>query len=192
MMRSARLAALALPLVGVAGLWGWSDHFSRQGMTWEVPIMGYDPRDILRGHYVEFTYDWPGLDRGDFSEPLDGLCLTGSAPVIERAARASEAELASCAHPVRRSGDGVYGAEALRRGRLYAGQTRAGELDTALRDQGQRALMRFRLRPDGAIMPLDIVLRPLTAQQRAERDAMRQRAQEPAPTPVIIMQADRP
>lgn len=159
MKPAVRLAALALPLVGLAGLWGWSDHLSRQGDEWEVPTTGYDPRDILRGHYVEFTYDWPGLDEGAWREPLVALCLTGSAPVIERAVRASEAELAACAHPVRGSGDGVYGSGALRRGRLYAGQTRAGELDKVLRDQSHRTFVRFRLRPDGTIMPLDIVLR---------------------------------
>lgn len=159
MKPAARLAMLSLPLLGLAALWGWSDHLSRQGDEWEVPIMGYDPRDILRGHYVEFTYDWPGLDEGAWSEPLDALCLTGSAPVIERAMRTSEAELAACAHPVRVSGGGVYGTEALRRGRLYAGQRRAGELDKALRDQSQRAFVRFRLAPDGTLMPLDIVLR---------------------------------
>lgn len=159
MRRAARLAALVLPLAGLAGLWGWSHHLSRQGDEWEVPIMGYDPRDILRGHYVEFTYDWPGLDAADFSAPLSALCLSGTAPVIERAARASAAELATCAHPVRGPSEGIYGRESLRRGRLYAGQVRARELDKALRDQSQRAFVRFRLRPDGTIMPLDIVLR---------------------------------
>jgi hypothetical protein len=158
-MRAVRLAALALPLAGLAGLWGLSDHLSRQGDEWEVPIMGYDPRDILRGHYVEFAYDWPGLDDTVWREPLNGLCLIGSAPVIDRAVTASAAELAACAHPVRGSADGVYGSDALLRGRLYAGQARARELDKALRDQSQRAFVRFRLAPDGAIVPLDIVLR---------------------------------
>lgn len=27
-----------------------------------IPISGYDPRDVLRGHYLAFRYDWP-LDK---------------------------------------------------------------------------------------------------------------------------------
>jgi uncharacterized membrane-anchored protein len=25
----------------------------------DVAVTGYDPRDLLRGHYVRFTYVWP-------------------------------------------------------------------------------------------------------------------------------------
>jgi len=160
MSRAARLAVLALPLAGLAGLWGWSDYLSRQGTDWEVAIMGYDPRDMLRGHYVEFRYDWPGVEEDDFVRPLTGLCLSGTAPTITRAERAEGAALATCAHPVRANPDGVYGTESLRQGRLYVGQERAGGLEKALRDPGQRALVRFRLRADGTLTPLDIVLRP--------------------------------
>ena len=76
-----RLAAIILPVVGLAGLWGWSDYQSRQGTEWEVPIQGYDPRDLLRGHYVEFTYDWPGSDdwAADAVIPLEA-CLEGTPP----------------------------------------------------------------------------------------------------------------
>ncbi|MFN3990365.1 MAG: GDYXXLXY domain-containing protein [Erythrobacter sp.] len=160
MSRAARLAVLALPLAGLAGLWGWSDHLSRQGTDWEVPIRGYDPRDILRGHYVEFRYDWPGIEEDDFGPPLTGLCLTGRAPAIAHAARAEGAALDACAHPVRANPDGVHGRESLRQGQLYVGQERAGVLEQALRDPEQRAFVRFRLRADGTLTPLDIVLRP--------------------------------
>lgn len=27
--------------------------------VWRVPITGYDPRDLIRGQYVLFSYDWP-------------------------------------------------------------------------------------------------------------------------------------
>jgi hypothetical protein len=52
---------LAWPLLGLAALWGWTEVRSRQGTEWLVPVAGYDPRDLLRGHYVLFQYDWPGL-----------------------------------------------------------------------------------------------------------------------------------
>jgi len=60
MTRLARLAAVAVPLLGLTALWVQSDRTYHTGTEWEVPIAGYDPRDYLRGHYVEFSYDWPG------------------------------------------------------------------------------------------------------------------------------------
>ena len=57
------VAALALPLLGLGGMWLQADRLSRQGTEWDVPIRGYDPRDLLQGHYVQFQYDWPGTDR---------------------------------------------------------------------------------------------------------------------------------
>ena len=57
MSRSLRLAAAVLPLLGLAGLWGMSDHTFRQGTEWEVPIDGFDPRDFLRGHEGGHRHD---------------------------------------------------------------------------------------------------------------------------------------
>lgn len=185
MSRALRLAVFVLPLAGLAMLWGWSDHLSRQGTDWDVPVMGYDPRDILRGHYVEFRYDWPGIDEENLAQPLASLCLTGSAPAIIRAERAEGAALAACAHPVRANPDGVYGMESLRQGRLYVGQDRARQLDAGLRDMGQRGIVTIRQRGDGTITPLDIRFRPLTTAEQAAREAEQQRAGELPPPPAI-------
>ena len=85
--RALALAAIAFPLAGLALLWGWSDWRSRQGTEWEVPVEGYDPRDLLRGHYVVYRYRWPGLttnvDNLGFAY-APSLCLEGSAPQITR------------------------------------------------------------------------------------------------------------
>lgn len=78
MNRLARLAAVAVPLLGLAALWVQSDRTWRTGTEWEVPIAGYDPRDYLRGHYVEFSYDWPGIDERGVA-PGGMLCLEGRA-----------------------------------------------------------------------------------------------------------------
>jgi hypothetical protein len=78
-----RIAAVLLPLAGLAGLWAMSDRTFQQGTEWEVPIDGFDPRDYLRGHYVEFTYDWPGVE--EFRDaPPQLLCLEGTAPQLTR------------------------------------------------------------------------------------------------------------
>ena len=62
MMRIANYLTLVLPILGLGGLWGWSDFKAEQGTDWLVPIAGYDPRDLLRGHYIQYSYDWPGID----------------------------------------------------------------------------------------------------------------------------------
>lgn len=181
MMRAARLLAAVLPLAGLAGLWVQSDSHYRTGTEWEVPIEGYDPRDFLRGHYVEFTYDWPGLAESDIIPAT--LCLQGDAPVIGRVTTDSEKD---CAHPLRAEGSGVYGWDALWRGRLYVGQERAMELQQQLQKSDQRGIVTIRQREDGSFTPISIRFRPLTPAEIAEREAQRQGAEELPPPPPIM------
>lgn len=169
------IAALALPLAGLSVLWGWSDYKSRQGTDWDVPVQGYDPRDLLRGHYVEFTYDWPGeIDESDAY--LAQFCIEGAAPVIERIVPTDD--LAACAHPARASGSDIYGLEGLRRGRLYIAQTRSSELQEKLADRDLRGIVRVRQRDDGLITPQEIRFRPLTTEERAAREQASAQARE--------------
>jgi hypothetical protein len=183
MTRAARLAATILPLVGLAALWVQSERTYETGTDWEVPIQGYDPRDYLRGHYVEFAYDWPGL-------PDDGvvpvaLCLEGTAPVISRVI--AHSTMPDCAHPVMPRASDVYGVGGLVRGRLYLGQDRATALQEQLRDTDQRGIVRLRQRDDGSFTPVGIRFRPLTPAERAERDAPSERAGESPPPPAIMV-----
>ena len=182
MSRLARLAAVVAPALGLAGLWGMSDHTFRQGTEWDVPIEGYDPRDMLRGHYIEFSYDWPGLE-----DPLPQvLCLAGEAPRIDKVeiGRANS----GCAHPVHANSMDVYGVDGLTRGRLYIGQDRAAQLEEQLRNRDQRGIVTIRQREDGSFTPVSIRFRPLTAQEITERAAQNERAEEPAPPPAIMSQ----
>ena len=180
MNRIGRLAAITLPLAGLAGLWALSDHTFRQGTEWEVPIAGYDPRDYLRGHYVEFTYDWPGIE--EFRDaPPQLLCLEGTAPKVTRVVADSTGP---CAHPIRTDRSAVYGWDGLARGRLYLDQDRARAMQQELQDRDQRGIVTIRQREDGSFTALRIRFRPLTAAERAERDAPRE---EPARQPPAIM-----
>ena len=181
----ARLAAVALPVLGLAALWGQSHHTFQQGTEWEVPIQGYDPRDYLRGHYVEFTYDWPGPGQqpGWRDNQPSMLCLEGEAPRITRVTVARERP---CAHPLRSDAKGVYGLNALTMGRLYLGQARAEALQRELQDRDQRGIVTIRQRENGSFTPIAIRFRPLTPAEVTEREApKRQRAEELAPPPAI-------
>jgi hypothetical protein len=168
MSRYARLAAVVAPALGLAALWGLSDHTYRQGTEWEVPIAGYDPRDYLRGHYVEFSYDWPGEENlSDIAS--SAMCLEGEAPTIARVRWLWDGE--SCDHPVRENPFDVYGPNSLRRGRLYLGQDRAAALQQQLQNRDQRGIVTIRQREDGSFTPISIRFRPLTPEEIAERDA---------------------
>ena len=181
MMRAARLAAILAPVLGLAALWGLSEATYRQGTDWEVPIEGYDPRDLLRGHYVEFAYDWPGFEEAGAVVP-QSFCLEGTAPRLTTARAMAGSE--PCAHPVRVNPAGVYGRDGLARGRLYVGQARAAALEAELQGRDQRGIVTIRQREDGSFTPVAIRFRPLTPAERARRDA--ERAEEPPPPPAIM------
>lgn len=170
MNRLTRLAVVLVPALGLAGLWANSDHTYHLGTEWDVPVAGYDPRDFLRGHYVAFTYDWPGIDvRRDV--PL-GLCLEGDAPTLVRVVAANTAaERGACDHPLRADTTRDYGESALISGRLYIGQDRASALEGQLANRDQRGIVTIRQREDGSFTPIAIRFRPLTPAEIAERDA---------------------
>ncbi|WP_086619293.1 GDYXXLXY domain-containing protein [Erythrobacter tepidarius] len=184
MMRAARLLAALLPLAGLAGLWVHRDRHYRSGTEWEVPIMGYDPRDFLRGHYVEFSYDWPGLDLGVPGQGAQALCIEGSAPRIARVSLLKAD--AACAHRLIAHPGHVYGASALERGRLYVGQERAMALQQRLQQPDQRGIVTIRLREDGSFTPVSIRFRPLTQDEIAAREAQDEGAEDMRPPPPIM------
>ncbi len=147
-----RVGALALPLVGLAAAWAIAHDRAQQGVEWEVPIAGFDPRDLLRGHYIVYRYDWPGLAAGVSPSTSSALCLKGTPPRIEVVGPLDRA----CAHPIR----APHGSSALAAGRLYVPQDKAAALERQLADRSSRAVLRMRVRADGSITPLRIEFRP--------------------------------
>lgn len=168
--RIAQLAALIVPIIGLGALWGLSEHESRQGTFWEVPIAGYDPRDLLRGHFVEFTYDWPGLNG---AEVPDRICLSKGADGLARAALI-DGDIAACEFPAEAEIMSVYGNNSLVSGRFYVGQDRALQIERTMADRDQRAIVKIRLGENKRITPLDITFRPLSESELQERDAANQ------------------
>ena len=58
MRKSVLAAALAAPIAGLL-FWAVFLALSQISMhTVKVRITGYDPRDLLSGHYIEFRIDW--------------------------------------------------------------------------------------------------------------------------------------
>jgi hypothetical protein len=157
MMRVANYLTLLLPLIGLGGLWGWSDFKSEQGTDWLVPIQGYDPRDLLRGHYIQYSYDWPGIDEEELRYS-EHFCIVGSAPAIEKLEVAGDP--GGCANPARADYSDVYGENELIIGRIYVPQTQASELEDKLRDPDMDAYVLVRQRDDGKITPRELRFEP--------------------------------
>lgn len=49
--------ALALPIVALVAMAGRAEIVSRTGRPWVIAITGYDPRDLVRGHYLRYRLD---------------------------------------------------------------------------------------------------------------------------------------
>lgn len=150
-------AALALPLIGLAAAWMVSHQRGLQGTVWEVPVEGYDPRDLLRGHYLVFQYDWPILDEDAVPGPGMMLCLDGDAPTI---ASAEVVPLQTrCPRPLR-----AAPGDTLLAGKLYIPQEQAAALEKQLADPASRAIVRLRVRDNGRYTPVGIRFEPRPAQ----------------------------
>ncbi|MEZ4280727.1 MAG: GDYXXLXY domain-containing protein [Myxococcota bacterium] len=155
-----RILALLLPLLGLG--WGWLSihHHAQQGLDWDVPVEGFDPRDLLRGHYVLYRYRWPGLEPAVDPAPIEALCIEGRPPNIDRASPLESEEAERCTSIARSSARDRSEAHGLESGLYYVDQTRARSLEEALRDPAMRAILRIRVRDDGVVRPLDLRFEP--------------------------------
>lgn len=148
-----RAVTLLLPLMGLGAAWTISHQRAQRGTVWEVPVQGYDPRDLLRGHYLVYRYDWPGLAEEEMPGPDSALCLEGTPPTIART-RLRRVGL-PCPHPVR-----TAVSDTLLVGRIYIPQAKAAALEAQLADPTLRGIVRLRVRDDGRFVPLDIRFEP--------------------------------
>ena len=64
MIRRSLLVAVALPVLGLAVLIARAELRSRGGVEWRVPVTGYDPRDLVSGHYLLYRYAWESTGSG--------------------------------------------------------------------------------------------------------------------------------
>ena len=71
---------LGLPILFL-GMWGVSLKIQmNSGIEVKLPIRGYDPRDLLSGHYILYQIDWESADCKQFENgicPEDEFCVEG-------------------------------------------------------------------------------------------------------------------
>lgn len=145
-----RLALLLLPTLLLAG-WAASIALQRVAQpTLRIAIVGYDPRDLLRGHYLQFRLD---LAAGE-SAPcacLDANPADALRPLVRAVACDAPPTPAACPHFIESPRQTF---------RYYATQERALELEKLLRDKpgGAAALTHFH--GDGRVSFSDLVAAP--------------------------------
>ena len=153
-----RLAALVLPLAGLAGAWGWTHVRAQQGTEWDVPVSASGPRASLRGRYLAFRYDW-GLPPGANIDGAQALCLEGTPPrpapvrILDPGAGGG-----SCRH-VARGIEGGTRHSGLKGGLLYIPQDDVRDMRGKLADPKLEPVVRVRINDAGAITPLAITFR---------------------------------
>src|SRR5690606_13483217 len=144
-MRHWKLAlSLLLPLAVLATGIARNQFALASAETWIIPVEGYDPRDPLRGHYIQFRYRWEV--EGDRSRCDAGdciLCLKKSGETVT-ATIVARGDAPHCASRVDLKASNIganFGA------RLYVSEASAPRLEAQLRS-GPMAVV-ARLRRDG-------------------------------------------
>jgi hypothetical protein len=186
------IAALTFPLLGFGYSWFSTHQLAQKGQEWLIPVNGYDPRDLLRGHYVQYRYDWPVEEKSktDDDEVDSGLgpdisyvsaiCIEGKAPNIIKASVAVETQTdyiedeksakprQKCAIVARATlgtRDEVRGLES---GILYVSQAKGKELEKKLADEKLQGLIRVKIREDGVMRPVAMEFRQRPVERNAQ------------------------
>jgi hypothetical protein len=118
---------LILLLVPTLILTGWALYVAglrTEQPTLRIAITGYDPRDLLRGHYVNFRLDLTGSGPSPECACLRPDPAAPLRPVIEAAKCLKPPPAAQCPH---------FLTDPRRTFRYYAGQEQALELEKQLR-----------------------------------------------------------
>lgn len=100
MRRFWMIAALALPIAGLAGSAAWHEWQLSGAKEWRIPVTGYDPRDLLAGHYAQYRFAWQVEGKGELCRDGDCvLCLEGRGGTVIASARPKADQCANRVDP---------------------------------------------------------------------------------------------
>ncbi len=127
MISNRRLAfALAFPIALLAGLTAWKQARVMVGTTVVIPIAGFEPRDLLSGHYLTYRLDLSAGGAGadvcqappeDAAEEVVRVCVVAERGVMTSARRLPSWETPDAPGP---------GCDVLLRGRCESGRLVTG------------------------------------------------------------------
>lgn len=155
MNRKLLAAAVALPLAGLTASIAVHETALAGASEWRIPIVGYDPRDLIRGRYIRFAYAWSVA--GDAAACIGGvcdLCLAQDDGIIVASVRAPGAV---CAHRLDLAASNIAvlasapgGAEPQFSGRIFVSESSAPRIERMLRERPM--VVRARLTNSGRLV----------------------------------------
>lgn len=173
--RMAKVLSVALPAVVLAVMVVRAEVIRGTGRVYELPIRGYDPRDLLSGHYLRFTVVWNGPPGGCRSGPQCCVCFVKGTPAVDPAVDWRACGTADAC-------DAVVPAPAARSLRkYYVPEDEATALETALRNRS--ASLRVSISGSGEVIIQDLLLEGQPWRQVLDaplRPAAKDEAQEEA------------
>lgn len=149
-----RIAALVLPLAVLGGI-AIKGHINHNtGQIWEISIKGYDPRDLLFGHYLTFRYDWnpPQLTNG-FLSSKQCVCLQKNGDDF----KAPKATTFSCNAETYPKCDAVV-SNIERNGKYFIPEKNANNLNYLLSGGKRELYAKLRVRDDGGYSLIGITV----------------------------------
>ena len=123
--------AVILPIALLAVMVGRAEWQMNHSQTWHFAIQGYDPRDLLRGHYMRFRLDiTPGeiVDSCSLNAPDCCYCLDSGEELEARVT------LATCETAASTCGSYVRTEPLHKLNRFYIPEEGRGSMETQLRE----------------------------------------------------------
>ena len=158
-----------LMFVPVLVLLGWTLSVQAMisgGTKLELPVRGYDPRDILAGHYLSVEVDYGAFpsdckkdEKTTNRERLKGgeIWRKQDAFFCADAGRVSLGTPENC--PVFIKGYCQYGRFHDGVSRFYVPEKMSPALERAVRNKDNNPMLRLSVTPDGRAFPIDLILR---------------------------------
>lgn len=169
------LIAVSIPFVLLCLLIVRAEIHMSQGKQWQFQVQGYDPRDLLRGHYLRFglRYDW----EDEASQSCSGagdccVCLTDVGGVVPKVRKLS------CELAQRECESHVRDELLLNLNRYYIPEEQAKDAEQILRDAARddEAFLSISVNSKGEPLILDMIihgesLQELIHKQQKEKGA---------------------
>ena len=90
-----------LPLLGIMAFMGQAQYRASTGEVYRARIMGYDPRDLLRGHYLRYRFDFS--KQLTSSASLSDYCFVRKGEGRFSLSTVSSSDQESCTSRIKRS-----------------------------------------------------------------------------------------
>jgi len=154
-------AAVVIPLLGLGMLVARAEMILRSGPSFRIPIKGYDPRDLLSGHYLQysFDFDWRGESTcgprdGNLPTALDPSCCVCLSGKIDATSTALARQVAC--DQVDTCAGWLSGAALMPPLRFFVPERQAAALEETLREH--HASLKVTCGPGGQAAFMDLYL----------------------------------